>query len=80
MTGLKWLSQHAVSCVFCFVFFVVFLNITASLVFIKRSGACVFMQVPETPPNDDEREIDVLFARFQLTGAYTLDDVTLYSC
>ena len=44
------------------------------LVFIKRSGACVFMQVPETPPSDDEREMDVLFASFQLAGAYTLDD------
>ena len=33
------------------------------------------MQVPETPPSDDERDMDVLFARFQLTGAnYTLDD------
>ena len=43
--------------------------------FIKCSGVCVFMQVPETPPSDDEREMDVLFACFQLTGAnYTLDD------
>lgn len=44
------------------------------LVFIKRSGVCVFLQVPGTSPSDDGGEMDVLFARFHLTGAYNLDD------